>query len=170
MAALMASALTLGVCAENAPARRQFVPVGEIAEAARKIESGTARSSRTVFATARPLGAQRAAKVQTPKPAGRPLPLASAPAAGASGNIPDLRGCVVYADSWSQAYKPYGLYRISPTGTATAFLGPNAQYGGVVVNRVSMPPSIMSTRVSTMWWSTPMMLTPAHIWATMREL
>ena len=60
-------------------------------------------------------------------------------APAAAGSLPELWGSVTFADDWSQDYLPYGLYTV-PTAAGQDFneiqLGPNANYGGTLLNGI----------------------------------
>lgn len=47
--------------------------------------------------------------------------------------FPKIYGCVLYANSWTSANSPVGIYSISGDGVELVSAGPNAQYGGTLV-------------------------------------
>lgn len=49
-------------------------------------------------------------------------------------DVPNLRGAVIFADSWSENNHPYGLYDINPTACEMFIEGVNANDGGVLVD------------------------------------
>lgn len=69
------------------------------------------------------------------------------PIAHEAANVPAIYGSVIYSDSWSQDNQPAGLYEV-PTNASQTFNmvvpGPQAQYGGVLLDGVYYTHSVIS--------------------------